>query len=67
MNSSTRALDLGFSIAAPIFGAMLDAQMNSSMTTPSYGSALALVLGRGVGMAGLCLPAGVAARRVQMA
>ncbi|MBP6754450.1 MAG: MFS transporter [Alicycliphilus sp.] len=35
-------LDLGFSIAAPIFGAMLDAQMNSSIF---YGSALALVLG----------------------
>ena len=49
-------LDLGFSIAAPIFGAMLDAQMNSRIF---YGSALALVLG--VVSAGF-VGAGVAAR-----
>ena len=35
-------LDLGFSIAAPIFGAMLDRGMTSAIF---YGSALALVLG----------------------
>ena len=34
-------LDLGFSLAAPIFGAMLDAGMNAGIF---YGSALALVL-----------------------
>ena len=54
-------LDLGFAIAAPIFGAMLDAQMNGSIF---YGSALALVLG--VVSAGF-VGAGVAARRMQMA
>lgn len=54
-------LDLGFSIAAPVFGAMLDAQMNGSIF---YGSALALVLG--VASAGL-VGAGVAARRMQAA
>ncbi|MCV2215896.1 MFS transporter [Thauera sp. Sel9] len=49
-------LDLGFCIAAPIFGAMLDAGMTSGIF---YGSALALVLGVcSAGLAGL----GVAAR-----
>ncbi|MDE2414866.1 MAG: MFS transporter [Comamonadaceae bacterium] len=54
-------LDLGFSLAAPVFGAMLDAQMNSSIF---YGSALALALG--VVSAGF-VGAGVAARRLQAA
>lgn len=35
-------LDLGFSVAAPVFGALLDGGMNSAIF---YGSALALVLG----------------------
>ena len=54
-------LDLGFSLAAPVFGAMLDAQMNSSIF---YGSALALALG--VVSAGF-VGAGVASRRLQAA
>lgn len=49
-------LDLGFCLAAPVFGAMLDAQMNSGIF---YGSALSLVLS--VASAGL-VGAGVAAR-----
>lgn len=49
-------LDLGFCLAAPVFGAMLDAQMNAGIF---YGSALALVLG--VVSAGF-VGAGVAAR-----
>ncbi|MFT3758565.1 MFS transporter [Thauera sp.] len=49
-------LDLGFCIAAPVFGAMLDAGMSSAIF---YGSAMALVLGVcSAGLAGL----GVAAR-----
>ncbi len=35
-------LDLGFSVAAPVFGALLDGGMNGAIF---YGSALALVLG----------------------
>lgn len=54
-------LDLGFSIAAPIFGAMLDANMNSGIF---YGSAAALVLG--VVSAGF-VGAGVAARSARPA
>ena len=54
-------LDLGFSIAAPIFGAMLDAHMNSGIF---FGSAAALVLG--VVSAGF-VGAGVAARSAQTA
>ncbi|MBS0294071.1 MAG: MFS transporter [Proteobacteria bacterium] len=54
-------LDLGFCLAAPVFGAMLDAQMNASIF---YGSALALVLG--VISAGF-VGAGVASRRLQAA
>jgi len=54
-------LDLGFSLAAPVFGAMLDAQMNSSIF---YGSALALALG--VVSAGF-VGAGVASRSLQAA
>ena len=49
-------LDLGFCLAAPVFGAMLDAQMNAGIF---YGSALSLVLS--VASAGL-VGAGVAAR-----
>ena len=52
-------LDLGFSLAAPVFGAMLDAQMNAGIF---YGSALALVLS--VVSAGF-VGVGVAARRMQ--
>ncbi|WP_312132047.1 MFS transporter, partial [Diaphorobacter nitroreducens] len=52
-------LDLGFCLAAPVFGAMLDAQMNASIF---YGSALALALS--VVSAGFVV-AGVAARRLQ--
>ncbi len=49
-------LDLGFSVAAPVFGALLDRGMTS---TVFYGAALALVLGvMSAGMVG----AGVAAR-----
>jgi len=54
-------LDLGFCLAAPVFGAMLDARMHSGIF---YGSALALALS--VVSAGF-VGAGVAARRVQMA
>ncbi|MGD9774348.1 MFS transporter [Diaphorobacter sp.] len=50
-------LDLGFCLAAPVFGAMLDAQMNAGIF---YGSGLALVLS--VVSAGL-VGARVAARR----
>ena len=49
-------LDLGFSVAAPVFGAMLDRGLTSGVF---YGSALALALG--VASAGL-VGAGVAAR-----
>jgi MFS family permease len=49
-------LDLGFSVAAPVFGALLDRGMTSAVF---YGAALALVLG--VGSAGM-VGAGVAAR-----
>ncbi|GAD22704.1 MFS transporter [Acidovorax sp. MR-S7] len=49
-------LDLGFCLAAPVFGAMLDAQMNAGIF---YGSALSLVLS--VASAGL-VGAGVAPR-----
>lgn len=50
-------LDLGFSLAAPVFGAMLDAGMNAGIF---YGSAAALVLGVvSAGFVGM----GVAARR----
>ena len=52
-------LDLGFSIAAPVFGAMLDRGLTGGIF---YGSALALALG--VVSAGL-VGVGVAARRVQ--
>lgn len=52
-------LDLGFCIAAPVFGAMLDAGMNSGLF---YGSAAALTLG--VASAGL-VGIGVAARNLQ--
>ncbi|SFD73845.1 MFS transporter [Paracidovorax konjaci] len=49
-------LDLGFSVAAPVFGAMLDAGMTSGIF---YGSAAALVLGvASAGVVGI----GVAAR-----
>ena len=54
-------LDLGFCLAAPVFGAMLDGRMHSGIF---YGSALALALS--VVSAGF-VGAGVAARRVQMA
>lgn len=54
-------LDLGFCLAAPVFGAMLDAQMNASIF---HGSALALVLS--VVSAGF-VGAGVAARRLRAA
>ncbi|HRO83000.1 MAG TPA: MFS transporter, partial [Alicycliphilus denitrificans] len=54
-------LDLGFSLAAPVFGAMLDAQMNAGIF---YGSALALVLS--VVSAGF-VGVGVAARRMAVA
>ncbi|WP_404301091.1 MFS transporter [Alicycliphilus denitrificans] len=53
-------LDLGFCLAAPVFGAMLDAQMNASIF---YGSALALALS--VVSAGF-VGAGVAARSLQV-
>ena len=49
-------LDLGFSVAAPVFGALLDRGMTSAVF---YGASLALVLG--VGSAGM-VGAGVAAR-----
>lgn len=49
-------LDLGFCLSAPVFGAMLDAHMNSAIF---FGSAAALVLG--VASAGF-VGAGVAAR-----
>ncbi|QIL82549.1 MFS transporter [Diaphorobacter sp. HDW4A] len=52
-------LDLGFCLAAPVFGAMLDANMNSGIF---FGSASALVLG--VVSAGF-VGAGVAARAVR--
>ncbi|WP_311222089.1 MULTISPECIES: MFS transporter [unclassified Acidovorax] len=52
-------LDLGFSVAAPVFGAMLDAGMTSGIF---YGSAAALVLGvASAGVVGI----GVAARAAQ--
>ncbi|MBF5005129.1 MFS transporter [Diaphorobacter caeni] len=54
-------LDLGFCLAAPVFGAMLDANMNSGIF---FGSAAALVLG--VVSAGF-VGAGVAARTVRPA
>lgn len=54
-------LDLGFSVAAPVFGALLDRGLTPGIF---YGSAGALVLG--VASAGL-VGAGVAARRMQMA
>lgn len=53
-------LDLGFCLAAPVFGAMLDAGMTSGIF---FGSAAALVLG--VGSAGL-VGIGVAARAAQL-
>lgn len=53
-------LDLGFCLAAPVFGAMLDAGMTSGIF---YGSAAALVLG--VASAGL-VGIGVAARAAQL-
>lgn len=52
-------LDLGFCVAAPVFGAMLDAGMTSGIF---YGSAAALVLG--VASAGV-VGVGVAARAAQ--
>ncbi|PTD97832.1 MFS transporter [Pseudothauera lacus] len=53
-------LDLGFCLAAPVFGAMLDAGMTSGIF---YGSAAALVLG--VASAGL-VGIGVATRAAQL-
>ena len=52
-------LDLGFSLAAPIFGAMLDAGMNAGIF---YGSAAALVLSV---VSAAFVGVGVAARRRQ--
>ncbi|ENO89936.1 MFS transporter [Thauera linaloolentis] len=52
-------LDLGFCLAAPVFGAMLDAGMTSGIF---YGSAVAMLFG--VGSAGL-VGLGVAARAAQ--
>ena len=54
-------LDLGFSVAAPVFGALLDRGLTSGIF---YGSAIALVLG--VASAGL-VGAGVAARAARPA
>ncbi|GAA4430446.1 MFS transporter [Acidovorax lacteus] len=53
-------LDLGFSLAAPVFGALLDRGVHGAIF---YGAALAMVLG--VGSATL-VGAGVAARAVRM-
>ncbi|CAM3503520.1 MFS transporter [Paracidovorax anthurii] len=58
-------LDLGFSVAAPVFGAMLDAGMTSGIF---YGSAAALVLGvASAGVVGIGVAAKARAQRMAAA